>query len=356
MEKQIRHNQVVMIVLLLIAVLSSFFVVNKMVHDMDRAADEEALNHIMENTEQLYYSLSNRIDDTWIMLDFADMSISGLEKDTPENAVHYLEQMRDNSQAVKAYLIAEDGDYLDDAGNTGRWEFDEAVFPLVEDGKPVCRLKQTALGGDFLEFAIPLTKTVTEQEYSILLAEYELDSFLEVLALRSYGGKGVAYVIDESGRTLFKTEGNLPKSHAENYFFYQFLKGMKFEGNSSVADVDTLRTEIEAGKKGAVYAMDDEYSYAISYFPLKIMDWTLVLMVDRSAIASGRVNYIQQTKQISMGIIVLIMVICFVLYMMNTMLLRRRSAQKLSSRERVINVLSTDSLGAYIQIRKIVLL
>ena len=54
MEKQIRHNQVVMIVLLLIAVLSSFFVVNKMVHDMDRAADEEALNHIMENTEQLY--------------------------------------------------------------------------------------------------------------------------------------------------------------------------------------------------------------------------------------------------------------------------------------------------------------
>lgn len=350
MEKQIRHNQVVMVVLLLIAMLSSFFVVNKMVHDMDRAADEEALNHIVENTEQLYYSLSNRIDDTWIMLDFADMSISGLEKDTPENAVHYLEQMRDNSQAVKAYLIAEDGDYLDDAGNTGRWEFDEAVFPLVEDGKPVCRLKQTALGGDFLEFAIPLTKTVTEQEYSILLAEYELDSFLEVLALRSYGGKGVAYVIDQSGRTLFKTEGNLPKSHAENYFFYQFLKGMKFEGNSSVADVDTLRTQIEEGKKGAVYAMDDEYSYAISYFPLKIMDWTLVLMVDRSAIASGRVNYIQQTKQISMGIIVLIMVICFVLYMVNTMVLRRRSAQKLSSRERVINVLSTDNLGAYILI------
>lgn len=348
MEKQIRDNQVVMVSLLLIAMLSFFFVINKTVHDMDQAADEEALNHIMENTEQLYYSLSNRIDDTWIMMDFADMSLSNMAEAQPENAVRYLDLMQENSQAVKVYLITEDGEYLDDAGKTGRWEFDKAVLPLLEEQQPVCRLKQTALGGDFLEFAIPLSTPITEEKYSILLAEYDLNSFLEVLSLRAYGGKGIAYVIDGSGRTLFKTEGKLPKSHAENYFFYQFLEEMQFEGDSVVTDVEALRAQIEADSKGAVYVTDEKYSYAISYFPLKLMDWTLVLMVDRSAIASGRMNYIEQAKRISMIIVILIVVICFILYMVNTMLLRRRSAQKLSSRERVIDVLSTDSLGAYI--------
>lgn len=348
MEKQIRDNQVVMVSLLLIAILSFFFVINKTVHDMDQAADEEALNHIIENTEQLYYSLSNRVDDTWIMMDFADMSLSNVAESPVENAVRYLDLMQENSRAVKVYLITEDGDYLDDAGKTGRWEFDKAVLPLLEEKQPVCRLKQTALGGDFLEFAIPLSTPITEKKYNILLAEYDLNSFLEVLSLRAYGGKGIAYVIDGSGRTLFKTEGNLPKSHAENYFFYQFLEEMQFEGNSLVTDVEVLRGQIEEGRKGAVYVSDEKYSYAISYFPLKLMDWTLVLMVDRSAIASGRMDYIEQTKRISMIIIILIVLICFVLYMINTKLLQKSSAQKLSSRERVIDVLSTDSLGAYI--------
>lgn len=348
MEKQIRDNQVVMVSLLLIAMFSFFFVINKTVHDMDQAADEEALNHIMENTEQLYYSLSNRVDDTWIMMDFADMSLSNVAESPVENAVRYLDLMQENSQAVKVYLITEDGDYLDDVGKTGRWEFDKAVLPLLEEKQPVCRLKQTALGGDFLEFAIPLSTPITEKKYNILLAEYDLNSFLEVLSLRAYGGKGIAYVIDGSGRTLFKTEGNLPKSHVENYFFYQFLEEMQFEGNSLVTDVEALRGQIEEGRKGAVYVSDEKYSYAISYFPLKLMDWTLVLMVDRSAIASGRMDYIEQTKRISMIIIILIVLICFVLYMINTKLLQKSSAQKLSSRERVIDVLSTASLGAYI--------
>ena len=350
MEKQIRHNQVFMIILLLISLVCSCFILNYIVGKVSDAADIEALAHITENTEQLNYSLTSRINDTWATMDMADMNLSGMGPVRTDEAVQYLHLIQEETKAVRVYLLSDDGGYLDSNANTGRWEFDEDMLPLIRDHQSICRLRQLSTGGDFLDFAIPITAPVTDQNYQYLMMEYELDTFLEVLSLRSYGGKGVAYVLDDSGRTLFKTNGDLTSDQAENDFFFRFLKGMKFTGNSAVTDIESLRSEMEAGNSGAVYASDDTHSYAVSFQPLKPMDWHLVLMVERSAIAGGRVVYMQQVKWISIAANVLIMLICLGLYMANTLRLRKRSALQLSSRERIIEVLSTDSMGAYILI------
>ncbi|MGN0639223.1 MAG: response regulator [Huintestinicola sp.] len=348
MEKQIRHNRTIMIILLLISLLSSWFLVNYLVVRVSRTADEEALSHIKENTEQLHYSFHNRTEDTWTIMEIENQALSGLGTASESEAVRALSLFLEKSSGSHVYLIAEDGSYIDDLGNKGRWQLDEEMLPLLQNGEYLCRLRQVETGGDLLDFAILLSGSVTENGYRILLMEYELDTYLEVLELQTYGGKGVAYIVDSEGMTLFKTEGELPASHSQNYFFYQFLKDMRFDGDPDINDAASLREAINSGKTGAVYASEDGYSYAVSFRPLHIMDWHLVLMVERSAISEVRMEYMQQVQWIAIGANLLIMIVCMIFYMVNSLWISRRSEVRLTSRERIINVLSTNSQGVYI--------
>ena len=348
MEKQIRHNRVLMITILLIALISSWFLMNYLVDRVSSTADEEALTHITETTEQLHYSFHNRIKDTWAIMEIESQSLSELASAPGRDVLREVSLLQEKTAANAVYLISKQGRFLDGSGNTGQWQLDEAMLPVLRGDETLCRLRQENTGGDFLDFAISLNNPVTEQGYSVLLMEYTLDSFLEVLELQTYGGSGIAYVVDGEGRTFFKTAGALPADHAQNYFFYQFLKGMTFTGNPTVTDEKTLRASVNAGQAGAVYVSGDEYSYALSFRPLDIMDWHLMLMVEKSAISGSRMEYMKQVQWIAIGVTLLIMVACLAFYMVNALWIRKRTSLQLSSRERIINVLSSNSQGVYI--------
>ena len=350
MGKQIRHNRVMMGILLLTALLSSWLLLNYLVGQVSKTADREALSHIVENTEQLYYGFCNRIEDTWAIMEIESQSLSELVSAPERDVREAISLLQESSEASRIYLIARDGQYLDGSGNTGQWQLDAAMLPLLRGEESLCRLRQESTGGDFLDFAVSLKSPVTEQEYCILLVEYTLDTFLEVLELQTYSGQGVAYVVDSEGRTLFKTAGAFPADHAQNYFFYQFLRGMTFEGNDSITDADALRTAVGAGETGAVYVSGGGYSYALSFRPMEIMDWHLMLMVEKTAISGIRMEYTTQVKWIALGINLLIMVACLVFYQINSLWIRKRASLQLSSRARIINVLSTNSQGVYLLI------
>ena len=89
-------------------------------------------------------------------------------------------------------LRPEDEQYIDAYGSEGQWQLDENMLALFRSGEPLCRLRQEETGGDLLDFAVLLESPVTEQDYRILLMEYTLNTFLEVLELQTYGGQGVA--------------------------------------------------------------------------------------------------------------------------------------------------------------------
>lgn len=348
MEKQIRHNWFLMIVLLLLSLVASWFMVNYLVDQVGKTADEEALTHIVENTEQLHYSFHNRTSDTWSIMEIESLSLSKLSMASEADVVESIAQLREKSAACQIWLINAEGQCLDDEGNTGWRQIDEGMLPLLKDGKEFCSLRQETTGGDYLDFAIRLDQPVTEQNYTILMMEYTLDTYLEVLRLQTYGGAGVAYVVDGQGCTLFQTKGEIPTDRTQNYFFYQFVRGMSFEGNEEVTDEESLKNAVNNNETGAVYVSDEQYSYALSYRPLDIMDWHLILMVECSAIAGGRMEYMQQVKWIAVGVNLLIMAVCIGFFLINSLWMRRHSDQKLSSRERIINVLSTNSQGVYI--------
>ena len=124
-------------------------------------------------------------------------------------------------------------------------------------------------------------------------------------------------MVNSAGEALFKTKGTLPADHPQNYFFYQFFKGMSFDGNPDITDIDSLKSAVNSGQTGAVYVTDDSYSYAISFKPLEIDDWHLMLMVERSAISGGRLEYMQQVQWIAVGVNLLIIVVCVVFYLVN---------------------------------------
>lgn len=272
MERQIRNNRVIMVVILLISLVSSWFLVNYLVGQVSETADADALIHITENAEQLQYSFQNRINDTWAIMEIESQSLSGLTSASERDAFSIISLLQEKSNASRVCLISKQGLFLDGNGTAGQWQFDAAMLPVLRGEEKLCFLRREDTGGDFLDFAIPLSTPITEQGYSVLMMEYTLDTFLEVLELQTYGGQGVAFVVDGAGRTLFKSDGALISDHEQNYFFYQFLKEMDFAGNNSVTDVKSLRAAVNAGESGAVYVSENAYSYALSFRPLNIMD------------------------------------------------------------------------------------
>ena len=348
MERQIRNNRVIMAVILLISLVSSWFLVNYLVGQVSDTADEDALIHITENAEQLQYSFQNRINDTWAIMEIESQGLCESASEAGHDVFRTISLLQKKSNANRVYLISGDGLYLDGNGTSGQWQFNTAMLPVFQGEEKLCYLRRENTGGDFLDFAIPLRTAITEQEYSVLLMEYTLDTFLEVLELQTYGGQGVAFVVDGAGRTLFKSDGTLPSEHEQNYFFYQFVKGMEFAGNNSVTDANSLRTTVNAGGSGAVYVSENGYSYALSFRPLNIMDWHLMLIVDKTVISGSRMEYMKQVQRIALAVNLLIMAVCLAFYLVNSLWIKRRAEVQLSSRERIINVLSANSQGVFV--------
>lgn len=348
MERQIRNNQVIMIILLLISLGSSWLLVSYLVGQVSKTADEEALAHILENSEQLHYSFTNRISDVWAIMQVENLTLSMLASAPEEDVRKSLYLLQEESDANRIYLISRDGHCLDSRGIIGQWQLDTTMLPVLQGKGALCRLRREDTGGDLLDFMILMDSPVTDQQYVLLLLEYKLDTFLRVLELQPYGGQGVAYVVDGSGRTLFKTAETLASDHPQNYFFFQFLKNMRFEGNPRVQNVYALRSVVNAGETGAVYVSGGSYSYALSYQPLSIADWYLMLMVEKSALSESRMTYMQQVQWITVGANLLVMVVCLAVYEINSRRIRRRAAVQLSGRERIINTLSTNSQGVYL--------
>ena len=348
MEKQFRHNRLIMVCVLLIFLVLSWTLVNILVGQVGRSADEEVLTHIRENTEQLYYSFSNRIEDTWTIMRIEAQSLGRLADASEQEVLEVIALLQEQSVANDVYLINKEGRYLDGSGRAGQWQLDASMLPLLRGEETLCRLRQRDTGADCLDFAVLLDTPLTEHGYCILLLEYTPDTFLKVLELKTYGGQGVAYVVDSAGWTLFRSEGTLPTDHVQNYFFYQFLEGMAFEGNEEITDADALRAAVNAGESDAVYVSGEEYAYALSFRPLSIMDWHLILMVERSVISGGRMEYMRQVQWIALCANLFILAVCLGFYWLNSLWINRRAAVQLSSRERIIHVLSVNSQGVYL--------
>ena len=131
MEKQIRHNRAIMIIILMISLISSWFLMNYLVGQVSKTADKESLSHILENTEQLHYGFHNRIEDTWAIMEIESQSLSELASAPERDVLRAISLLQEKTEASHVYLIARDGQYLEGSGNTGQWQLDAAMLPLL---------------------------------------------------------------------------------------------------------------------------------------------------------------------------------------------------------------------------------
>ena len=109
MEKQFRHNRLIMVCVLLIFLVLSWTLVNILVGQVGRSADEEVLTHIRENTEQLYYSFSNRIEDTWTIMRIEAQSLGRLADASEQEVLEVIALLQAQSVANDVYLINKEG-------------------------------------------------------------------------------------------------------------------------------------------------------------------------------------------------------------------------------------------------------
>lgn len=347
MDKQIRSNLIIMISILMIGLVASFLFIGNFMRSVNEASDKETLIYVLETTEQMNYSLQSRIDDTWSQLNMAKQTLLHIGDDA-KAVIDYLSAMCDDAAMETIFLLSDRGDYISNNGDYGNWNISEELLALFTEGETVCMLRQNVSAGDMLSFAIPIQGITINGIYmEYMIAEYRLDTFMDVLSLKSYGGQGVACVVDNKGRCLFHS-GNMLPFGSNSYYFFSMLQDFEFERNPDIASKEELRQQMVSGGKGAVYVTGNDNTYAVSFVPVGIMDWNLVLLVGQEALSTGRESYVQKMAEMSIGVVLFIIVICAIAYLIATWILKRRTTQQLSNRERLINILSNDTMGAYI--------
>ena len=334
-------------VTLLLTLISSQIILNTFITDINEANEHGSLEHVLETCEQLNFTLQNVLDNTWERIGLVRNSLVYLNLDT-ETILSYLEYIRQNARVDGLYLLGMD-DSLIGSGTTARtpWTSDTRIRTLLHSGNPVIFTGLNSDGEARLVFAQPVTGiSIGETVVRSIIAEYRLDGFLEALEMKSYEGNGVFCVVNAEGASIMRT-GKINMIQNQSSHFFDNFATAEFLYNDTVASADDLQREFVSGSRGAVAVVDNGKKYALSYTPLKQMDWTLALVIDFDVIQSSRLLYTTRVEKLSSLLMVAVVVICLFFYAVLIFIMNRRTDILLRSKEKLADILISDSMMSY---------
>lgn len=350
MRKEIRSNIVGMMIILLISLLLSFVLLYYFMYQVNGMNEKESLNMVLETTEQVNSNFQSKMEDTWMQLNMAQEAVSYVAAEQTGEAASILLKMKECAAADQFYLLNVSGKYVSADGKSGNWknwDLEEAVEEALLSQSQVNLLRHNGRGEECLIFIMPTNSIQIENEtMGFLLAEYKLETFLEVLKLESFSKKGQVLVIDGSGECMFQTNGT--ENFACGCQFFQTLDGEAFTNNEKIQDAESLQEQIKLGNRGVVCVSKGEKKLVLCFVPLETMDWSLILLVDHEVIDEMKTENAAEVGKIAFILIFLAVVVCFAAYLVVTCLTDKRTGELLRNRESLMNIISSDAMGIYI--------
>lgn len=344
---ELKKNHFIMVCTMAVGLISAYLFMHSFTKTVYNVSERESLEHVLETAQQLNYSFQTNIEDTWKRMNMAQKALGYISTENQQSVVDYMSYIIEYTVMDSMYLLDRNGKYIDGNGNSGSWEINKDMLELFEKKKPICMLRQNVNGEDSILFAMPIDKVRTEDmEMEFMVSEYALDTFMDVLKLKSYSGRGIVCVVDSEGRCLFSTYDNM-SGHIGTYFLFSAIQDAEFTYNDDISNVDNLKEKMGLGESGAVCISKDNGTYALSFTPLDIMDWSLVLIVDNDVISGTRTDYVNKVGLMSILLIASVILFCLLLYCLMTWISVRRTDQLLNNRERMMNVLSYDTMSSY---------
>ena len=302
MKKQFKTAPTVAGVLIL-SLLLTYFLMSGTMRSINDAGEREALALLTENAVQMNSIIENQLTNNWKQIDTISVGLERLEGHSVHEVVSYLRDA--STEAYDMLLLSGEGGFLDKSGQQGMKQISKDLLPLMQGEERILLLRQDN-DTDILTFGKrikPLSVGAETMEY--LFVYYELDSYLGLLKMESFGGNGQIRIIDSRGATLLHSD-NLPDSE-NRYLFFATFKDAEFLNHDVIRDSHSFREYVLSGKSDAIHVKlisgEDEI---VSFSRIPGTDWHIVISIDQSMVMGTRLSSVERIGKTSMLSVVLI--------------------------------------------------
>ena len=270
---------------LILSLLLTYILMSGTMRSINDVGEREALALLTENAVQMNSIIENQLTNNWKQIDTISVGLAHLADSSADRVVPFLQES--STEAYDMLLLSGDGRYLDRDGRQGVKQISKDLLPLIQGDERILLLRQEK-DADILAFGKriqPLSVDAKTMEY--LFVYYNLDSYLGLLKMESFGGNVQIRIIDSRGSTLLHTD-NLPDSE-NRYMFFSAFRDAQFLNHAVVRDSSTFREYVLSGKNDAIHVKlasgEDEI---ISFSGVPGTDWNIVISIDQAMVMGTR--------------------------------------------------------------------
>lgn len=134
----------------------------------------------------------------------------------------------------------------------------------------------------------------------VLTALLNLSQLEDALNVESYGGEGYSYIIDRDGNLV------LHNKSMDYHNFFRVLGNVQIEEGGGL---DTIRSNIEAGKSGIILYNQLGVARYAYYYPLGFNSWTVVNIVSEKVIMANTHLLMKELVAVSIFTVIIFMLL-----------------------------------------------
>ncbi|MGN0774471.1 MAG: response regulator [Candidatus Ventricola sp.] len=288
---------------LMLSLLLTYFLLSGAMNSINDVSGREALALLTENAVQMDNIIANQLHNNWKQIDTICLALKRLDGHPTGEVVSFLQDA--SADAYDMVLLSPDGSYLDRAGGRGLKQITKDVLPLIQGEDRILLLRQDK-DTDILTFGTRIDPlSVDERKMEYLFMYYKLDSYLSLLKMESFGGKGQIRIIDGKGTTLLHSD-NLPDSE-NRYLFFSTFKDAQFLHHDAVRDSDAFRQYVLSGASDAIRVVrpsgEDEI---VSFSQIPDTDWHIVISISQSLVMGTRLSSVERIGSTALLAVMLI--------------------------------------------------
>lgn len=339
-KKQIRVIFVLACILLLSLTLTSLLV-SKTMDSINIVSENEALEILTENTVQMDSIIDNQLTNNWKHIDTISSALKYVKDNSNLNIAEFLN--KESTWSYNIYLLSDDGSYLDKNGKKGTKQITKDILPLFK-GEECILLMMQENEEDYLTFGSriePINIDGITMKY--LFVYYEIDTYLNLLKMESFGGNGEIRVIDDRGVTLLHST-NLSDTESR-YLFFSSFENAHFYYHDEIKDGITFKDYLLSGKSDAIHVKmkngDDEI---VSFSKLSNTHWYLIITIDYVYLMGTRVSNLETITKTTLFALMLIILISIISILLIVFRSQRKMQYQNLKLERLNNKLRKNNI------------
>lgn len=243
------------------------------------SSSEKVLNTLSEISDQSVNVIQEEVDKNKMLLINLAIYISQGDIKDVDQLIERLEEVDRNNGFKRMGIISDNGYSKATDGTTFvvGYDSDGDRFRLARDGKTTVSdcLEDLADGEDITLYTTPINWP--DGTRYVLFGTYRTESYKDTLSVSTFEGEGYSYIIKKSGECVIDSQ------HKNGLSFDNLFEFLQEPGNS-VADVEQLRNDFQAGKSGFISyetGLGNRYMY---YQPLSVNDWYFLSVIPGSVV------------------------------------------------------------------------